>query len=440
MIDAAAWVADLGADALPPAVRHQLRRAILDGLGAAIAGTATRTARIAARFARELGRDGPATVLATGEGLALAPAIFANCVAANALDIDDGYRLVKGHPGAFLITPALAAGEVGSPEALLPAIAAGYEIAIRAGIATHRTYRHYHASGSWGALGTAACLGRMAGLDGQRLRWAFGLAEYHAPLSPIERCLARPAMTKDGIAWGAFAGACAVSLAAEGFTGNPSLLEDPANADLFADLGTRWRLLDLYFKPYAACRWAQPAVDGVLRLRSAHGFTPSEVTRIIVHTFREAAELPRTPPRTSEEAQYNLAWPIAAALHHGEVGPRQVADEALSDPETVCLAMRVEAVAEPEIQARFPAEALAWVEVETRDGRHLRGDLIPAAGDPSHPLSDAELEAKFLWLTEPILGQSAARVRDAVADLEHPEGARALVDTVTMLARQRSIG
>ena len=59
--------------------------------------------------------------------------------------------------------------------------------------------------------------------DVERLRWAFGLAEYHAPLSPIERCLGTPAMTKDGIAWGAFAGACAASLAEKGFTGNPKL-------------------------------------------------------------------------------------------------------------------------------------------------------------------------------------------------------------------------
>lgn len=435
----AEWVASLQAADLPPEARHQLRRAIMDGLGAAIAGSVTRTARIAARFARQMGGDGPATLLATGERLALPPAVFANGVAANALDIDDGYRPVKGHPGAFLIMPAIGAAEAGDPEALLPAIAAGYEIATRAGIATHRAYHHYHASGSWGALGTAACLGRMAGLAPEPLRWAFGLAEYHAPIAPIERCLAHPAMTKDAIAWGAFAGACAVDLAARGFTGNPSLLDDPANADLFADLGARWRLLDLYFKPYAACRWAQPAVDGVLRLQATHGITCDEIERIVVHTFREAAELPRSLPTTSEEAQYHLAWPIAAALRHGEVGPRQVAEEALGDEATCRVAARVEAVAEPEIQARFPEEALAWVEITTRDGRRLRGDLIPAAGDPGTPLSDATLDQKFLWLTEPVLGDGAAALRDAVWGVDRPGGPRALVESVTELVRRGPI-
>src|SRR5207249_2081399 len=100
-------------------------------------------------------------------------------VAANALDIDDGYRPVKGHPGAFLVTPAIAAAEERGAAGLLSAVAAGYEIAMRAGIATHRTYHHYHASGSWGALGTAACVGKFFGLDERRMAWAFGLAEYH---------------------------------------------------------------------------------------------------------------------------------------------------------------------------------------------------------------------------------------------------------------------
>jgi 2-methylcitrate dehydratase PrpD len=435
MTNAAQWVINLQSGDLPPTVCGQLKRAILDGLGTAFAGTQTRTARIAAQFAAEMSKAGPATVLATGARLAVAPAVLANTVAANALDIDDGYRLVKGHPGAFLITPAIAAAQERGADHLLTAIAAGYEIALRAGIATHRFYSHYHASGSWGALGTAACLGKILGLDVERLRWAFGLAEYHAPISPIERCLGTPAMTKDGIAWGAFAGACAASLAEKGFTGNPSLLDDPRNEDLLADLGQNWRLLDLYFKPYPCCRWAQPAVDGALLLKREHGLASADVRKLIVHTFREATQLQMTPPATTEEAQYSLTWPIAAALVHGEVGPRQVVDEALNDPAMRAAVEKIEAQVGEEIQARFPAEALSWVEIETTDGRRLRGSLMSARGDPQSPLSDAELEAKFLRLVEPVLGRRAVAIRDAVSRLEDPDAPEELVRIISSCLR-----
>ena len=222
----------------------------------------------------------------------------------------------------------------------------GYELACRAGIATHRYYAHYHASGSWGALGTAACLGRVLGLHISKLKSALGLAEYHAALSPIERCLGTPAMTKDAIAWGAYAGATAAYLAEKGFTGNPSLFEDAANADLVSDLGEKWRILDLYFKPYACCRWAQQGVDALQALRAEHAFEADDIERLVVHTFREATLLQQSPPSNTEEAQYHLFWGMAAMLVHGDVGPQQVADEATADPQMIELIGRMEAVIE----------------------------------------------------------------------------------------------
>lgn len=427
------WVCRLREKDIPPPVRAQLKRCILDGLGAAIAGTATRAGRIAASYAEEMGAPGAATILATGRRVNVPHAVLANVVAANAYDIDDGYRPSKGHPGGFMITPALAACQERGASNLLVGIAAGYEVATRAAVATHRFYKHYHASGSWGGLGTAACLGRILGLNEERLRWAFGLAEYHAALSPIERCLGRPAMTKDAIAWGAFSAAVAVYLAEKGFTGNPSLLEDPANADLFDDLGDRWRIFDLYFKPYACCRWAQPGVNGLQALQREHVFSAADIAGIVLHTFREATLLQQTPPRNTEEAQYHLFWPMAAVLLHGDVGPEHVDDKALNDDRMTALMERMEAVVEADIQARFPAEALAWVEVRKKDGSVLKSKLVPAQGDAHVPLSDEQLIAKFRRLTEPRIGDKNEMLLDAVWNCDGEDSARRLVEAVGKL-------
>jgi 2-methylcitrate dehydratase PrpD len=412
-------------------VRAQVRRCVLDGLGAAIGGTRTPVASIAAQFVRDTGKSGPASVLASGDRLAVAPAVFANATAANALDIDDGYRPAKGHPGGFVVMPAIAACQERGARRFLTSVVAGYEIAARAAVATHRGYAHFHASGSWGALGTAACLGRILELDEEAIRWALGLAEYHAALSPIERCLGTPAMSKDGIGWGAYAGACAAYLAEKGYTGNPSLAEDDANDDLFSDLGQRWRMLDLYFKPYACCRWAQQGVDALFALREAHGFRHEEVRSIVVHTFREATLLQKTAPRNTEEAQYHLFWPLAAALVRGKAGPDEVTGEALHDIRMVELLNRMACIAEPDIQARFPREALAWIEVELNSGTRLKSGLTAARGDAHIPLSDAELVGKFVSITAGVIGEDTSRVIvDAVSALDEGGPDQHLIDVI----------
>lgn len=421
------WVCELEVDDLPQEVLHQLRRAVLDALGSAIAGACTPAGQIAAAFAERHGRPGASTVLGTGGGTRWPNAVLANGVAANAWDIDDGYRPSKGHPGGFIVMPALAAGQESDGSNVLPALAAGYEVACRAAVATHRYYTHYHASGSWGGMGTVAACGKVTGLDAAQMGNAFGLAEYHAALSPIERCLGTPAMTKDGIGWGAYSAACAVDLAADGFTGNPSMLDAPENADLMADLGEKWCVLDLYFKPYPCCRWAQQGVDALIQLRRRFGFAREEVARVTLHTFREATLLQQRPPRTTEEAQYHLFWPMAVGLVHGDVRVEHVAEAGLHDPEALALLNRMEAVVEPELQAQFPARALASVEVTLNDGTVLKGEPMGARGDVDWPLSDDELTTKFMTLIEPLLGPDARRLSEIVWRLGEADATEALV-------------
>ena len=120
-----------------------------------------------------------------------------------------------------------------------------------------------------------------------------------------------------------------------------------------------------------------------------------------------------TAPRSTEEAQFSLPWPVACALVDGAVGPEQVLDDALADPVRRGLAERVEMVHDPELEKAFPARALSWVELETRDGRRARSGVVAAPGDVETPLSDEEAEGKFHSLVDPVFG---ARRGDALAE------------------------
>jgi 2-methylcitrate dehydratase PrpD len=351
--------------------------------------------------------------MVSGERVSAAGAALANGFFGNALDIDDGYRNVKGHPGACALPPVLAAAQLAGActgAEFLTALVVAYELGIRTGVIRHATCRTYHASGSWGAIAGAAAAGRLLGLDAQQLYNAMGAAEYHAPIAPMMKGIDTPSMGKDSIGWGCMVAVLSALMARDGFTGICPLFDDAPDRTWVESLGQQWEMLNLYFKPYAACRWGQPAVAGALKIVSDHHLKPHHIKRIRVRTFDAATRLPGGHPRNTEEAQYSLSFPVAAALLDGEVGPGQVLPPRLHDPALLAMLDRVSTEIAPEFEAEFPAKAPAEVIVETTTGDICRSGRIEALWEPPDTLpSDAELEAKFCWLTGPVIGKVGAQ-------------------------------
>jgi len=433
------FIHDIGWIDLPDHVRNQVRRCLLDTIGAGLAGRRTELSRIVHDFAAATyGGDG-ACLWQDDRTVSPPGAALANGMTVDAFDIHDGYLPVKGHAGAAVVPAVLAAVPVDgrgavSGHALLTALVVGYEVALRAGVALHATACDYHTSGAWNALGCAAAVARLRGLDAMQTRHALGIAEYHGPRSPMMRCIDHPTMVKDGSGWGAMAGVSAALLAAGGFTGAPALtVEDPAVAPTWVDLGDRWRIAEQFFKPHAVCRWAQPAIAGALALQQSGGLAPEAITRIRVLTFHQATRLASRHPETTEEAQYSLPFPLAAALVHGRLGLAELAGPGLRDPRVGRLADRVELVEEPAYSARFPAERIARILIETVNGETLDSGEARAPWDAGSPPTDDELRDKFRWLAEETLPPArAAELADLIWDCAALPDAGRLVD---LLAR-----
>ncbi|UCG14183.1 MAG: MmgE/PrpD family protein [Deltaproteobacteria bacterium] len=417
---------------VPARVTHQAKRCLLDTLGALLAGGETRVARSVSSFAAKYFKGDEATTLVSGERVSSMGAALANGFACNALDIDDGYRLVKGHPGACLLPVLLAASETArrtTGSDFLTALIVGYEVAIRAGLIRHALYQTYHSSGSWGAIGGAAVAGRILGLNENTLRDALGTAEYHAPIGPMMKCIEKPSMVKDSIGWGNMVAMASVLLAQEGFTGIEPLFDEAPDEDWIEGLGREFLILNLYFKPYAACRWAQPAVAGALRVVEENELEPQHISHIRVRTFEAAGALSCAHPRNTEEAQYNLAYPVAAALVDGEVGPRQVLPPRIFDPTLLELADKVEVEVATEFEQAFPQRTYAEVVVHTEDDRELVSGPMQPPWEPPHNLpEDADLVEKFTGLAGPVLGVHKAReIVAMIWDLEDLDGIKPLI-------------
>ena len=437
---AVAFALDTSWNDLPETVQHQSKRALLDNLGVLIAGGITPASLITNAFVEDqLTGNSPTdacTVVSTGKKASAVGAALANGIAANGLDMDDGYKAAKGHPGAALLPVLLAAAELtisANGRDFLTALVVGYELAIRAAIIRHATYTTYHSTGSWGAIGGAAAGGRLLGLDSGQLRHAMGIAEYFAPIAPMMKGIDVVAMTKDSIGWGAMAAMSSILLARKGFSGIAPLFADGPGPEITQGLGRDWLILDLYHKPYACCYWVQAPIKGTLALIKEHGLTPEQITRIRVRSFQEATRLSCARPRDTEEAQYNLAYGVACGVLKGKVGPFEVTPPAIFDLETLAFMKKIEPVEDPEIQKGFPANRQARVEITTTDGSVYDSGLVDAPwGVAADRPSDQDLDEKFQNVTEPVLGATPAReLQNLIWNMEREPRAARLVDMAT---------
>ena len=418
---------------LPQTVQHQSKRALLDNLGVLIAGGITPASQIVRAMVEDQMGGDACTVIYTGRKVSAIGAVLANGIAANGLDMDDGYKEAKGHPGAALLPVLMAATEMATNatgQDFLTALVVGYELAIRAAIIRHAAYSTYHSTGSWGAIGGAAAGARLLGFDSEQLRHAMGIAEYFAPIAPMMKGIDVVAMTKDSIGWGAMVAMSSLLLARKGFTGIKPIYADGPGPDLVKGLTRDWLMLDLYHKPYACCYWVQAPIAGTLSVINAHDLSPEQITQIRIHSFQEAVRLSCAAPRDTEEAQYNLAYGVACAVLKGKIGPLEVTPPAIFDPQTLAFMKKIEPVEDPVIQKEFPSKRQARVEINTTDGRVYDSGVVDAPWSVSTDRpTDQDLIEKFQKVTDPVMSPTRAKeLQDLIWNLERESRADRLID------------
>ncbi|MDX5350261.1 MAG: MmgE/PrpD family protein, partial [Paracoccaceae bacterium] len=176
------------------------------------------------------------------------------------------------------------------------------------------------------------------------------------------------------------------------------------------------RVMEQYYKPFPVCRWAQPPVQAVLSLRQAHGLRSTDIARIEIVTFHQSLRLATRTPATTEEAQYSTAYPAAVAAVRGTIGPADIAEATLSDPEIRRLAEGMRVTESGLYTAAFPARRLAHAVLVLHSGTRLQSPPTEARGDPEAMVGRDEMCAKFHACADPVLGASRARALRAAAE------------------------
>ena len=391
------FIRDLRWEDLPEETKNHARMCTLDLFNALILGAHSAQFEAGVKTAKELFPDGNIPVPGIEGGFSLAGATTAMGHASNAYDIDDGHRIIRTHPGTSFIGGVVAAAyEMNvSYKCFLEALVAAYEITIRMGEAMIDHYKYYHSSGSFGPVGIITAYGKMAGWDKETLGNALSVAEFNAPLIPAGRSVEYPSMNKDGVAFGAMIGALCIASAKSGFTGNHHLMDGADYKKYADDLGTKWEINDLYFKPYAGCRWAHPAIDAVISVMRAHQVKAEEIEKVTIKTFYQATRLSKIVPKTTDEAQYNIAFPVASAVVKGDFGYNEARDENLNDPAVIEMMLRLSFEKDDELDALFPGHRCCKAEITLKSGEVFRSPVMEPKGEPEEGIGFDWIEAKF---------------------------------------------
>jgi len=432
---------------LPKEAIHHAKRAVIDWYASLLPGSRIAPAVLLEQaLADEL--DHGRAKLAHGRRATVRAAALINGSASHAVEFDDIWRNAVYHPGAPVIAAALAVAQSqnATGEQFLRGVIVGYEVSTRIGEAVMPShYKYWHTTGTVGCFGAAAAAATLLGCNRAQFMNAIGtVATFAAGLQQAFRSEAMSKPLHAGRA--AEAGVLAALAAAKGLTGVHDILEgevgfgaamsvNPDWAQATKGLGTHYNITQVTFKNHGCCGHTFPSLDAVIELRNKHKLAPKDIAKIRIATYQGGLDVVNNyKPEGDYQAKFSLPYVTAHALIHGSVRLNAFEPDRLNDPQLRALMAKVELAADPELSRSFPRQRAARVEIETTDGRKLAHFQETRKGDPEMPLTDAELNDKYVELVAPVLGDAGARALlkdlwtlESLKSVEFEYGARAAV-------------
>lgn len=398
------------------AVDQEAHRTFANWAGCAIGPSRHETMQAALAAVMELSPAPQAALLGRTERVDIANAAMLNGISSHTFDFDDTHLKTIIHPAGPVASAALALGQhLGvTGRHLIDALVLGIEVSCRVGKAIYPDHydRGWHITGSTGMLGSAAACARLLGLDAARTQMALGVAASQ-PIGLREQF---GTMTKPFHPGGAAkAGLMAALLAKHGFTASGRALEAPRGLlQVFSDkrdwtaitegLGETWEIALNTYKPFACGIVIHPSIDGCVQLHDTYALKPEDIEKVTIKVHSLVLELTgKKTPKTGLEAKFSVYHACAVGLLYGRAGEHEYTDELVNRPEVTALRSKVDAIVDNAID-----EDSAHIRIRTTAGRDLQLFIDHALGSMAKPLSEAQLMAKFLDQSVPILGQQKA--------------------------------
>lgn len=418
----AAYVVSAQLDTIPQDVRHEAHRALLNYVGCAVGGAREPAVDIALRALSPFSGPPTARVLGRSERLDPLHAALMNGISSHVHDYDDTTPKNYIHPSGPVASALLAYAStqpLSGPDFLL-AFILGFEAESRVGNAVYPAHYDvgWHITGTAGVFGAAAAIGKLLALPVQNMVWALGLAATQAAglremFGAMGKAFHPGRSAQNGYA--------AALLAREGFTGSEAGIEGPrgfaavqaARYDLSKvtnQLGIDFDLRENTYKPFPCGIVIHPTIDACIQISRSHALKPQQIAAVRLKVAPLVLDLCRKKHiGVGLEGKFSVYHAAAIGLVRGKAGLAEFTDATVNDADVKAVReSKVTAVADPAI-----AEDAVHVEVELNSGERIHKHIDHAVGNLGRPMTDRELEEKFLDQAQAVL--PASQVRELIA-------------------------
>lgn len=440
-----AHVVERSARDFPDTAVEAAKTFILDTLGVGILGSNGPQAAEIAAVQDLSGQGDDARVWSTGKRLPAAAAALCNAYQTHNSEFDCVHEAAVAHVMTAVLPVALAGAErmgAVSGARLLEAVVLGVDVAASLGVAASSGLRFFR-PGTVGAFGGVAALGKLMGLDAERLRHAFSIV-YGQVGGTMQAHTEGSMLLALQVGFNARNAVVACDLAAAGIEGPRHILEGPFGyfrliedggdpARVARDLGRVWRITEVAHKPFPSGRATHGIVDACLELRARHTIPADAIARVVARVPPLIVHLVGRPPSATMAINYArlcAAYVAARALIGGTIRIEDFTDAAYRDAATQALAARIAI----EVRDVGNPNALTPVEVEIvlHDGARHTARIAHVTGSPARPLSREAHLAKFrrncAQAARPISPANADRLIALVDALETVPDVARLVD------------
>ncbi|MBI2986750.1 MAG: MmgE/PrpD family protein [Deltaproteobacteria bacterium] len=421
------YLVSLDYRSLPANVTAKVKEAVLDQLGCQFVGSTMSHCGIIYEFIKGFAGQPEATVVNRHLKTWAHDAAFVNAIFGHGCELDDHIDTGGGHPGAYstAVSLALAEKERANGQAVIAAIAAGYEAAWRLGrtLSPASTANGWHSQSTIGAFASAAVAARLLNLNARQLAQAFAIAGSQASgTKEYGRSGGEVKRMHSGLA--ARAGIQSAMLAKAGLTGPLTIFEgkfgilrllagqdDPT--PVIEGFGEDFGIMHVEFKTRPVNISIQSPVNLLSELMQSHDIKATDVERIDVgcrreHVLHDVGAI--YEPEDTVGAQFSIQFSLAMGVVKRSNDLKLYTDPSVwRDPEVLGLAHRVYLHFDPRLAGnKRPGEGHGYgshVKVTLTDGRVLEKEEEYQKGNPKKPLTPAELTDKHRRLASSVFSQ-----------------------------------
>jgi 2-methylcitrate dehydratase PrpD len=396
---------------LPSNIVKETTRAFVNYMGVTIGSCRHEAVDIAVATLAPLSASKQATILGRKERFDVFNAAFINGIGSHVFDFDDTHLLTNVHPAGPIACALLAFSEIQpiTGKEFLSSLYLGIELSIRLSnfIAPSHAGVGWHVSGTSPTIGAAAAIGRLLKLSEEQMMWALSLAASQ-PTGFRESFGSMTKSFNPGRA--ASNGLLSALLAKKNFTSSQQMIESrigwaksvsqAQNYDeLLGDLGVRFETAKDTYKPFPCGIVIHPALDAAITLKNKYAIEPGQIQSITFKGNPQVLELTgKKTPKTGLEGKFSVYHSIAVALITGKASEKQYSDQAVNDPKTISLREKINVI----VDEKIPKKS-GELTITMSNGQVYQQFIDSAIGGVENPMTDAQLNAKFLDLTEGVL-------------------------------------